>query len=127
MSWIYYLLEANLYLAAFYALYYLIFKNETYYQLNRIYLFASTVMAFIIPLIQIGVLNPAAPQLQAVKITDAVASWPVINYLLLTYGIIVLFLLINFSFKIYKLVRLTYTHKISAQEEFKLVELPDQN
>jgi hypothetical protein len=40
MSWIYYLLESNFYLAIFFLLY-LVFRKETYYQVNRAYLLTS--------------------------------------------------------------------------------------
>jgi hypothetical protein len=140
MSWIYYLLEANLYLTVFYMLYYLIFSRETYYQLNRIYLLGSTLLAFSIPLMQIGVLNPPSPHLQNVVVTTihsqiaylplkkvANTSWPNINYFLLTYAIVVLLLLINFLVKIYKLTRLSHANKIAIHADFKLVELHSEN
>jgi BlaR1 peptidase M56 len=140
MIWIYYLLEANLYLAAFYGFYYLIFRGETYYQLNRIYLLASTALAFAIPVIQLGILNPPAPHLQNVVVTTinsgiidipmkeaANAPEPQINYFLLAYGIIVVLLLSNFFFKIYKLIRLSRSNKTAVHADFKLVELPGEN
>jgi hypothetical protein len=140
MNWIHYLLESNLYLAAFYALYYLIFRGETHYQLNRIYLLVSTALAFIIPVIQIGLLNPPAKQLQNVVITIinlpttstvkavvADTSWPVVNYFILAYGAIVFLLLFNLFVKIYKLIRLSHTNKNTEQEGFKLVELTVEN
>lgn len=139
MSWIYYLLEANLYLTVFYFLYYLIFSRETYYQLNRIYLLGSTLLAFLIPVMQIGALNPPAPHLHHVVTTIhsqivyvpvkevADTSWPIINYFLLTYAIVVLLLMINFLIKIYKLIRLSYANKIAVHADFKLVELHSEN
>lgn len=133
-------MEANLYLAVFYALYYLVFRSETYYQLNRIYLLACTVMAFVIPVVQIGVLNPPATQLRGVVITTfstsikgmpvkliTDTSWPFVNYLLLGYGLIVMLLVINLFFKIYKLIRLSHTNRTDQYNGFKLIELPDEN
>ena len=56
MSWIYYLLEANLYLAAFYGFYRLFLHRETFYTLNRYYLLCTAVIAFILPLFQVSYL-----------------------------------------------------------------------
>jgi len=56
MNLIYYLLEANLYLAVFYAVYRLFLYNETFYTLNRGYLVLSTLLAFSLPLFQVGYL-----------------------------------------------------------------------
>ncbi|WP_316841833.1 M56 family metallopeptidase [Pedobacter gandavensis] len=57
MNWFYYLLEANLYLAVFYGCYRLLLHNETFYSTNRFFLILSTLMAFSLPLLQIGYLN----------------------------------------------------------------------
>lgn len=57
MNWFYYLLEANLYLAAFYGCYRLLLRNETFYAANRFFLILSTLMAFSLPLLQLGYLN----------------------------------------------------------------------
>ncbi|MDB5133632.1 MAG: hypothetical protein JWP37_235 [Mucilaginibacter sp.] len=128
MSWIHYLLEANLYLAAFYMLYFLILKSETYYRLNRFFLLSSTVLAFTIPVVQIGVLFPAATDLQTSPVAAvADTSWSIADYFLLTYGIIAVLLLINFLIKIYKLLRLARTNQTTENQEFKLVKLPGEN
>lgn len=57
MNWLYYLLEANLYLAIFYGCYRLLFHKETFYTINRYFLIGSTLLAFILPVLQIGYLN----------------------------------------------------------------------
>src|SRR4051812_295017 len=59
MNWLHYLLEANIYLAVFYLLYYILLANETHYRLNRIYLLASCIVAYIIPFFRLGFLKPA--------------------------------------------------------------------
>lgn len=140
MSGINYLLEANLYLAAFYVLYYLFFRNETYYQLNRAYLLCSGVVAFIIPVVQVGFLNPPVVQLQNVVITTInipqpkqVAAitpatlWPTADYLLLAYWLIAGILLVSLATKIYRLMRLSRIYKATKYPGFKLIELPDEN
>ena len=128
MSWIHYLLEANLYLATFYALYFLILKSETYYRLNRFFLLSSTILAFAIPVVQIGILLPAATglyQSQIAVVPDT--SWSIADYVLLAYGIIAALLLINFLIKVYKLLRLVQTNKTVKNADFKLVELSGEN
>lgn len=57
MNWLYYLLEANLYLAVFYAFYRMFLHQETFYSLNRYYLITATTLSFILPVLQIGYLN----------------------------------------------------------------------
>src|ERR1700754_4029921 len=51
MTWWQYLLLANLYLVLFYGFYALLLRSETFFQLNRIYLVASALLSFLIPLI----------------------------------------------------------------------------
>lgn len=57
MSWLYYLLEANLYLVIFYGFYRLFLHRETFYGLNRYYLIFSTVLSFTLPFFQLGFLK----------------------------------------------------------------------
>lgn len=57
MSWLYYLLEANLYLILFYGFYRLFLHRETFYGLNRYYLIFSSILAFILPFLQLGFLK----------------------------------------------------------------------
>jgi len=58
MEWLYYLLEANLYLLLFYGFYRLLLQNETFYNSNRYYLLLSSITAFILPVLQLGFLKP---------------------------------------------------------------------
>jgi hypothetical protein len=52
MTWWHYLLLVNLYLLLFYGFYALLLRNETFFQLNRLYLVAGAVLSFVIPVIQ---------------------------------------------------------------------------
>ncbi|RVU01731.1 TonB family protein [Mucilaginibacter limnophilus] len=52
MAWWQYLILANLYLVLFYGFYALLLRKETFFQLNRVYLVASAMLSFIIPVIQ---------------------------------------------------------------------------
>src|SRR5690606_25934482 len=49
-----YLVLANLYLIVFYGFYYLFLRRETFFQGNRIYLLASLLLAFTLPLAELG-------------------------------------------------------------------------
>jgi len=44
MNWLYYLAEANIYLAVFYLAYCIILSSNTHYQLNRAYLLLSCLL-----------------------------------------------------------------------------------
>lgn len=59
MSWLYYLLEANLYITIFYGFYRLFLHKETFYSMNRYYLILSSLLAFLIPFFQLGFLSKA--------------------------------------------------------------------
>ena len=65
MTWVHYLLQANIYLVVFYAFYKLLLEQETYFQLNRAYLLASGLFASCIPFIRLDWLTqqPVAQQL----------------------------------------------------------------
>ncbi|EHQ27567.1 peptidase M56 BlaR1 [Mucilaginibacter paludis DSM 18603] len=52
MTWWHYLLLVNLYLALFWGFYKALLLRETFFQLNRVYLIASSLLSFIIPLVQ---------------------------------------------------------------------------
>lgn len=69
MNWLYYLLEANLYLVIFYGFYYLMLRKETFYVHNRCYLISVTILAFVLPLLQIGYLNSFFTKLETTEMT----------------------------------------------------------
>jgi magnesium-transporting ATPase (P-type) len=141
MNWLHYLLEANLYLAVFYALYYLFLSNDTHYALSRIYLLATSVLSFIIPLLQLGFLKPAEPQLIPLTLITPLHPTTISNntipieatnftwqdgligaYLL---GTAVLFVI--FSIKIYQLFRLTRVANTQVDRSYKLIYVNDSN
>ena len=59
MNWLYYLLEANLYLILFYTFYRVFLQQETFYNANRYYLLLSSLLAFLLPILQLGMLKPS--------------------------------------------------------------------
>ena len=52
MNWLHYLLQVNLYLILFYGFYHIVLRKETFFNLNRTYLLASSALAFFIPMLQ---------------------------------------------------------------------------
>lgn len=71
MTWIYYLLEANLYLAVFYGFYRLFLHQETFYSINRYFLILVTMVSFALPICKVGYINSlfAKPQTSTLQIT----------------------------------------------------------
>lgn len=57
MSWLFYLLEANLYLIIFYCFFKIFLNKDTFYGLNRYYLIFSTIISFLVPFFKVGIWN----------------------------------------------------------------------
>ncbi|MHA4896311.1 M56 family metallopeptidase [Pedobacter sp. PWIIR3] len=118
MNWLYYLLEANLYLAVFYGFYLLLLQRETFYQLNRYYLVITSVLAFLLPLLQIGYLhslvNPVVHQDQVsiiytgemLPVTVPVPTLTTGDILFFSYLLIAGFLLIRLLGSFYRIIRM---------------------
>jgi hypothetical protein len=64
MEWLYYLLEANLYLLLFYGFYKLLLAKTTFYNSNRYFLLVSLLLAFLIPFVQLSYLKPVISSYQ---------------------------------------------------------------
>ena len=138
MNWLHYLLEANIYLGVFYALYFLLLGRETYYNLNRIYLMCTPVLSYIIPLVQIGWLNSYKDGGRVVatiiynpflhKNLQTTPSYFTLQNLLV-YGYIAgaSVMLILFILKISRLLKLTRTQKCLLNNKYKLVKIEDIN
>ena len=144
MSWLQYLLEANMYLSVFYLCYCLFLNRETHYTLNRVYLLFSCVAAFIIPLLQIGLLKrpEAVAQTTATiipgnlvySVTDAGATQHVqISHFTLQDGLLYAYVLgvgifiFLVAVKLYKLFRLSKAEKVVNVEGYKLISLNESN
>jgi len=144
MNWLHYLLEANIYLSVFYAVYCLFFNKETYYTLNRVYLLLSSILAFVLPVIQVGALKPANGYAQQTYVTIAlspsnvtdsqVASYkPTVSSLTLQdviwyvylAGIVVLSVIL--IIKIVRLAKMTANAKTMVNRDYKLIGINDSN
>ncbi|WP_316746506.1 TonB family protein [Pedobacter gandavensis] len=53
MSWAHYILQANIYLVIFFGFYKLFLANETYFNMNRLYLIMSGILSLAIPFLRI--------------------------------------------------------------------------
>lgn len=146
MKWLSYLLEANVYLALFYAAYYLALRRETYYQLNRIYLLVSSLMAFFIPLLQVGILKKPAPPLPVGPLADITLladlpamqhpavpavtphdGWTIDHYIILLYVIVVAILTMWFIIRINQLIKLARRGAHTTSGSFNIIEIDDAN
>lgn len=144
MNWLYYLAEANLYLCVFYVAYCVFLANETHYQLNRIYLLVSCVMAFVLPVVQLGALRPQivedapvvsylltqpAQSLASLSITSApvvvtAPAFTIDDYLWMMYVAGAVVLLLFLVVKLYSIFKLTRNNK-AAYGSYKMVYLKD--
>ena len=135
MNWLYYLLEANLYLAAFYGFYRLLLHKETFYSLNRYYLIITSIIAFIIPLLQVGYLNNLLNNQKEVRVLSVqLAQVPektnvlTINDLLMCcYLFMALFFAIKMAMSIYKIILLSINAKKQKSGKVTYVELGESH
>lgn len=82
MTWWHYLLLVNFYLVLFFGFYVLLLRRETFFQLNRIYLVASAMLSFFIPLIQLEWVKNLfiTRQVQATIYSSPVMDSPIMVY-----------------------------------------------
>jgi len=144
MNWLHYLLEANIYLAVFYAFYCLFLNKETHYTLNRVYLLLSCTIAFILPLIQVSALKPAAESAQQTYITIAANSHnntapalvnyrPLVSHFTMQDAILYLYITgmtvmaLLLLIKIGKLIKMTTRGNTILNDKYKLVGIESSN
>ena len=143
MNWLYYLAEANLYLCVFYLAYCVFLVKETHYQLTRAYLLLSCIMAFVLPVLQVGALRPevidnapavsylvtqssqyvAPSSLISAPVTPAAPAFTV-DYLWLVYVVGAVVVLLLLAIKLYSVFRLTRNNKTKLGG-YKMVHLKD--
>lgn len=144
MNWLHYLLEANIYLGVFYVAYCLFLNKETHYLLNRFYLVLSSIVSFILPVLQLGILLPPLPEpptasyfvAQQVTHVAAPIAVPVqvtapaftlqdgLWYLYLAGAFVCAVLLAIKLFSLFKLIR---TNKVVIHDNYRVVYLKDTN
>ncbi len=152
MNWLYYLLEANLYLGVFYLAYILFLNKETHYVFNRVYLIASCVIAFILPVLQVSTLKqyitPDAPVAQIQQIPPpppayVITPMPQMAYSMETpaahplftaddalyygYWIGAAILMVLLMTKLVSLFRLISSRPVLNHDNYKLIYLDELN
>lgn len=141
MEWLYYLLEANLYLLLFYGFYRLLLQHETFYNSNRYYLMLSSVTAFILPVLQLGFLNPVPivdnilfpppilyteEQLSKISVSTIQETIDYTSYLYPVYLFIALCFAAKLVFNISKIIRLWIKAKKQTNGKVTLIELTNE-
>ncbi len=129
MTWLNFLLQANIYLLVFYAFYKFLLAKETYFQLNRLYLIGSGLFAVCIPFIRLDWLmqQPLSQQLSVTfgeldmmvlpdenQSSNGLAAGDIVA-LLYTAGL--LFFLLRFCLQVFLLGRRLYAAGISKDNE----------
>jgi beta-lactamase regulating signal transducer with metallopeptidase domain len=141
MNWLHYLLEVNIYLGVFYLCYCLFLNKETWYMLNRFYLLFSTVISFILPVIQVGILKPAEPAIQNIIMMNpggaprrnAATLIPVDKSFNLQDALLYIYLLgaviftILLAIKLYQLLKLTRSKYNIVSNKYKLIYIDGSN
>lgn len=134
MTWLYYLLESNLYLAIFYGFYLIFLQKETFYGLNRAYLISSSLFSFVIPLLQVGSLHKIIygdnaenlaninPNLQHLQTRD-LSNIALENITTILYLVIVAYLAIQLLLSLYKILSLALPAKKQRLDSVIYVEL----
>jgi hypothetical protein len=141
MSWLYYLLEANLYLLLFYGFYRLFLHRETFYGLNRYYLIFSSILAFVLPFFQLGFLKAPliaeiiiepTEEINQVKFTG---NLPLENYqtsiftadhfIIAIYALVTIAFLFKMLFGLSKIIRMLKLPSTPLENGVKLIDLKD--
>jgi TonB family protein len=143
MSWLHYLIEANIYLGVFYLCYCLFLNRDTHYMLGRVYLIFSCVVAFVLPVTQLSILKPVLPEMEIAALTTQASTIPVnaqqsklaapvqhftfddvVIYLYIAGAVIAFFVLL---FRLRKLYILTRNNHSVYKDQYKLINLNDEN
>src|SRR6187402_1512620 len=142
MNWLHYLLEANLYLGVFYMAYCLFLNKETHYLLNRIYLVCSCVIAFVLPVLQLGILIPPPPPMppatfmavQATGMPIAAAAATIVQQhfnwqdaLWYVYLAGAMIFLILFIIKLFSLVKQIIGKPMLKRADYNLINIEETN
>ena len=143
MSWLYYLLEANLYLILFYGFYRLFLHKDTFYSLNRYYLVFSSVSAFILPFLQLGFLKtPVVAEVIIAPATGSVVSQVMTtenlpletyqpniltmnNAVIAIYSLVTIAFLLKMLFNLFKIISMRKLPSVKLDNGVKLIDLKD--
>ena len=146
MAWLYYLIEANIYLSIFYAFYHFVLKNETWYVLIRWYLLVVTILAFVLPLLTVNYLTTVSQPIVAQSTKKILYDVPLVaaadkitevghraqdpigftfdKLLFLAYGAITLLFCCKLLFHLYKIINIYRKGEKEIQDHITFVKLP---
>jgi len=143
-----YIIQVILFQLAFFVIYEVLLEKETFFKLNRAYLIATPILAFLIPFIKIGSLQQSAParvmqqfsdqtmilmpevmigETSNAATTNPVQADPLINWLFWLYIAGVLISLSIFIFKLFKLQKIARKSKTIDARYYELREVPDSD
>lgn len=143
MSWLYYLLEANLYFALFYGFYRLFLHKETFYGLNRSYLIVGSILAFLLPFFQLGFLKaPVIEQIAIAPTTETVVSQVMMtqnlpletyqpsiftmdNAIIAIYSLATIAFLLKMLFNLSKIISMRKLPSVKLDNGVTLIDLKD--
>lgn len=127
MSWLYYLLEANLYLILFYGFYRLFLHRETFYGLNRYYLIFSSLLAFTLPFFQLGFLKEEtiANYSGYIQIEEPVSIFNLSNALLLLYLVISIVFALKVLWGLRHITKLMRNARKNKENGITFIEIKD--
>ena len=143
-----YIIQVILFQLAFFVIYEVLLEKETFFKLNRAYLIATPILAFLIPFIKIGSLQQMAParamqqfsdqtmilmpevmigETSNAATTNSVQADPSINWMLWLYlaGVVISFSI--FIFKLIKLQKIARKSKTLDIRYYELREVPDSD
>ncbi|WP_026914044.1 M56 family metallopeptidase [Christiangramia portivictoriae] len=141
-----YIIQVILFQLGFFVIYEVLLEKETFFKLNRAYLIATPILAFLIPFIKIGSLQQMAPARAMQQFSDQMILMPEVfignktanssivtaesastNWLLWIYLAGVVLSLSIFIVKILKIQKITGNSRKLENRFFKLREVPDSN
>lgn len=125
MSWLYYLLEANLYLILFYGFYRLFLHKETFYGLNRSYLIFSSMLAFLLPFVQLGFLKKEIVfhYTGSIRIDEPTSYFTLENILLVLYLAISSILILKFLWGLRHLAKLMQNAHKRKEDNITVIDI----
>lgn len=134
MNTLYYILEANLYLALFAAFYFFALRKEKNYLANRWVLITSLLLAYIIPALSFqGSISEILPviELETISLSrEGGIAKSSIDYSILIWGIYLVGALITFSLFFVGLIRvfaLSAKYPQAMERKLKIIETNDEN
>ncbi len=132
-----YIIQVLLFQALFLAVYDFFLQKETFFKWNRVYLLATPILAFIIPLLKFKSIQQSIPQEYMVQlptvflnpeavIIESTATESTFNVLPFLFYIGIMLFSTLFLVRLFKIINLIIHNKKINQGNFKLVLLPEQ-